>query len=130
MVRATLRATCTPPPQIPRGDHYLCYDVNKPWKAVVTLRDQFGPYQFYVTAITRLCNPVEKRYNGRVSPIANRDLHYVCYRGKTHTVSRTVVVNNQFGSTTLTVKGPTELCLPSGKSLHHGPDPANRDQQQ
>ncbi len=117
------------PPQ--NGDHYLCYDVKKPWNTFVTLRDQFGTYQFHVFAITRLCNPVEKRYKGRATSIRNPALHYVCYRGETNRTNRSVFINNQFGSAMLRVTGPTELCLPSAKRElpHDGPYPRG-DQQQ
>ena len=115
MMHATLTAVCRYVELPPKGDHYLCYDVNKPWRANPTLRDQFGTFGFDVYAISRVCNPVEKRINGQVYPIENPKLHYVCYKGKTRPIGRNVVVNNQFGSTTLKVQGPTELCLPSSK---------------
>ena len=121
MINATVRGMCSPAPEIPEGDHYLCYNLNKPYKTVIDLQDQFGTYKFNVFAITRLCNPVQKRHNNRVYPIRNKNLHYVCYRGETHQVKRQVVTNNQFGPDTLTVVGPTEVCLPSGKmELHPG----------
>ncbi len=115
MVQATVTAECRPLPPIPKGDHYLCYNTERPFKQDVVLRDQFGTFKFHANMITRLCNPVEKEHDGKISPIRNKELHYVCYRGETEVVGRSVLINNQFGSTTLDVRGPTELCLPSGK---------------
>lgn len=100
------------------GDHYLCYMVNKKITPLaVSLKDQFGGYDARVIAITRLCNPVQKNFQGRSYPIQNPQLHYVCYRIITNSVTRQVMVNNQFGSNAFPVTGPTELCLPSLKQV-------------
>jgi hypothetical protein len=120
-----------PPPEIMQGDHYLCYEVNQQIKPIiVTLRDQFGTYSAHVFLITRLCNPVQKMYQGRTFPIRNPRLHYVCYRVETKTGMRRVMINNQFGPSTITVKGPTELCLPSIKKLMPQPTPTGGGIQQ
>ena len=106
------------PPGLPPGDHYLCYVVDKKIQPLsVGLKDQFGSYQARVIAITRLCNPVQKMYQGRVTEMRNPQLHYVCYRIETQQTSRMVMVQNQFGTDRFSVKGPTELCLPSKKQV-------------
>jgi len=108
----------TPPPpdgvgQL--GDHYLCYNTKVPVSIDVLLKDQFGTFKFHAYAISRLCNPVAKTYKGATTEIRNPTLHYVCYLGKTETITRSVQINNQFGPAMLKVTGPTELCLPSVK---------------
>lgn len=115
LANAAVTAECRPLPPIPQGDHYLCYNTDRPWKEDVVLHDQFGAFKFHAYAITRLCNPVEKRHGDKVYKIERKDLHYVCYRGETQYIDRAVRINNQFGLTDLKLKGPTELCLPSGK---------------
>lgn len=131
MVQAKVTATCKVIHITIPANHYLCYNVEKPWKADVMLRDQFGAFKFHVMYITRLCNPVEKQYNRTVSKIYDPRLHYVCYRGEAKGTSRNVMVYNQFGSTTLRANGPTELCLPSyKKELIDGGGSSGTDQQQ
>jgi hypothetical protein len=100
------------------GDHYLCYIVDKKIAPLsVALKDQFGTYQARVIAITRLCNPVQKMYQGKTTEVRNPRLHYVCYRVETQQTTRMVMVKNQFGTDRFPVKGPTELCLPSLKQI-------------
>lgn len=124
LVNAAVTAECRPLPPIPKGDHYLCYNTDRPWKEDVVLRDQFGIFKFQTYAITRVCNPVEKRHGDKMFEIDRKDLHYVCYRGETHYINRAVRINNQFGPADLKLTGPTELCLPSGKvELGHAENP-------
>lgn len=100
------------------GDHYLCYMVDKKIAPLsVVLKDQFGSYDARVLAITRLCNPVQKMYQGKTTEVRNPQLHYVCYRIEAKQTTRTVMVKNQFGVDRFDVRGPNELCLPSQKKV-------------
>ncbi len=129
-IGAVLSAACAagaaaqPAPQpgeVPRGNHYQCYPAKQaepsvPRKAVLT--DQFGRHEVTVLAVTRLCNPVEKRAPPRgYGPILEKDLHLVCYRIEGPQEGKVVRVRNQFGVATLRTGVAEELCLPSSKII-------------
>lgn len=100
------------------GDHYACYTAKLPVSLDMTLVDQFGSFKFHADTLSRLCNPVNKTYRDKTTKVKNPDLHYVCYTGKAKpVVTHTVEVTNQFGVTTVDVKGPNEVCAPSTKKV-------------
>ena len=105
----------------PKGNHYQCYEVLKQpafKPRTVELADQFGKRKVEVLGITRICNPATKRVANAVYEPVDKTLHYVCYKlGKAEQASRMVQVANQFGTSTLVVGQPLELCLPSSKKL-------------
>jgi hypothetical protein len=109
------------PGEVPKGNHYQCYPAKQversvPHKAV--LSDQFGRKEVVAVAVTRLCNPVDKRAppNG-VGPIVDKTLHLVCYRIEGGQEGKVVRVRNQFGVVTLRTGQAEELCLPSSKII-------------
>jgi hypothetical protein len=106
-------------------DHYVCYDVRgeAPRFASedVVMRDQFGERTVRVDRTRELCNPVEKRREGRDPELRIRpEEHFVCYRITTQTPpfgARDVFTNDQFNSlSTLRVTTLERLCVPSTKT--------------
>jgi hypothetical protein len=107
-------------------DHYLCYDFPedelKP-KPEVILADQFSPAQselpptpVNVEKRKYLCNPVEKKFNGKTFPRHHEDAHLVCYTITSEQVDKKVVIDNQFqANKKLTIDRSYLLCLPTGK---------------
>jgi len=107
-------------PEIPAGNHYVCYPAKGEFKErKASFVTQFGEIDTVVTGITRICAPAEKRYNSKITPIVNKALHLVCYAIKVENPKPLpkALINNQFGGVTLTVGQPNEICLPSGKVL-------------
>jgi len=106
-----------------RLNHFQCYSVD-PGSAfkprTVALADQFGRSKALASQLTTLCAPVRK--NGSI--LRNARAHLVCYpiKRKPAFRSRKVVITNQFEKgTRLVVVRPTQLCLPTGKSILPGP---------
>lgn len=117
--------------QAARVDHFRCYVI--PTTTVlatnIQLQDQFdsptGTFE-NITSLTavRFCNPVQKTVNGVVTPIVNPAHHLTMYQVNPQTtISRTVVVSNQFGTQTLSVAAPEILAVPTGKSIPPTPPP-------
>ncbi len=107
-------------PLDPAGiDHYQCYAVGSAGKtrtAGLTIVDQFGTKTLDVKRPSRLCVAVDKRDEGVMDPNAA----LMCYQIRTSAGAvpfrgpdGPVYVANQFGSDTLLVTRPTELCVPS-----------------
>jgi hypothetical protein len=114
-------------------DHFKCWvvkDSNTP-SSVVYLQDQFdaGPpgttagsfESVVVDPPDFFCNPTRKLHAGIFTGIVNPDDHLTCYQITDAAGSafqpRSVVVQNQFGSQTIDVVKPTELCAPTQKIL-------------
>jgi hypothetical protein len=102
----------------PTVDHFLCYSVRHARTRVanVNVVDQFGGLTVDVKRPARLCTAVDKRGEGITDPEAN----LLCYEVRAsagaaafHGPPGPVYVTNQFGSDTLLVTRPTELCVPS-----------------
>lgn len=109
------------PPVPQNANHYLCYDIE-PYDIAkgVSLRDQFQNRQFEVTRALYLCNPTEKRHNGKISPIVDENNHLMCYETIPHnTLNRKVITHDQFGIKSQTAVRTEELCLPTKKTLPH-----------
>jgi hypothetical protein len=111
------KATTGSPGPIPTTlDHFTCYTVDPNGtfqRRVVKLADQFGTSRDTVIGPVTLCAPTRKRG----SVLVHARLHLTCYRIKSTTKARRVVIRNQFGI----LKGvPTLrqlLCLPSTKTV-------------
>jgi hypothetical protein len=119
MLAIPAAAIAQKPPPIPKGNHYVCYPAKaefKPRKA--SFVDQFGEIDVEVTGITRLCAPALKRYNSTITPVVDKALHLVCYSIKVAKDVKLpkVLTNNQFGTATLVLTQPNEICLPTGKT--------------
>ena len=104
-------------------NHYLCYDVRGesprfPSETLTTV-DQFGTRTVRVDRTRELCNPVEKRRDGRpAEPIVRPTDHLVCIRISTFSpafTARDTFVRDQFSLETVRIAGPRRLCTPSTK---------------
>ena len=121
---------------VPPLDHFRCYHTLgtplSPTGAplpVVTLRDQFDPAtsggEFArVMDAVRLCNPTEKRYLDKITPISDPNNHLTMYRIITAqpSITRMVVVRNQFGLQRLRVGQAEVLAVPTQKLPHTLPE--------
>jgi hypothetical protein len=101
-----------------RLDHFQCYrvDPTTPFEPRrVALTDQFGRSRAVALRLFNLCAPVRKN---RTLP-RNREAHLACYTLRRQRFAiRQVAVTNQFQrSGRLAVVRPSELCLPTGKTL-------------
>jgi hypothetical protein len=101
-------------------DHFQCYadddnDRSAFTPRTVVLKDQFKEETVRVLRPVALCNPVEKTHAGKISPIGSPDAHLVCYAIKAGRFTSNVNVRNQFGESTLRVRSPVSLCVPSEK---------------
>lgn len=116
---------CPEPPREP--DHYLLYwtDESAQPGERLTVIDQFGTRQVQIEEPFSLLNPAEKRRTGKpAEPVNNPDDHLLCHElVPQQTANRSVRVQNQFGTRTLTVGRPLTLCAPARKSLPTEPPP-------
>ncbi len=104
-----------------QADHFKCYDARPPRtfrSRTVRLADQFLTETVSVRKPATLCNPVKKNQEGIWNPRG----HLTCYpiAADAGFVARAVLVRNQFGTATLTVRGPETLCVPSSKTVLSG----------
>jgi hypothetical protein len=122
---------CAPAAKTREGDpgeppadlnHYKCYTVSRSpaVNETIGLSDQFGPdEQVLVRRLIRLCNPVEKRREGREpEPPPHPNEHLACYRVDEPLPFQepTVFTRDQFRDReTLRVTRPSTLCVPSRK---------------
>jgi hypothetical protein len=109
------------------ADHYKFYYVNESTAPspgeVVELEDQFGTLTATVVEAIIFGNPVEKRHNDTLTPIADPNRHYTVYwldyDYEEYYVKRSVEVYNQFQeNVTLSVEGPIALAVPTKKEGH------------
>ena len=101
-------------------DHFWCYEsVGAVIKSDIILRDYFYAADIVTTVgfPFRFCNPVEKRFQGKSTPITNPYSHLKMYVVRPLPVdARTVVVSNQFGThQQLQVLRPVILAVPTQK---------------
>ncbi len=107
-----------------RPDHLEGYDLRGP---VVLVRnqevvDQFGTLFLDVIALDRLFVPTAKSLTGPPFQLSNPVTdHFDCYKvrrssGTTAFLPRTVAVQDQLGSATITLKKPFRLCVPTNKN--------------
>lgn len=127
----------TTPTQPPGLNHFLCYSVTslsgsgttQPGftpPAKVELLNQFSTKEFRPTfgAVDIHCNPAVKVITSSTGtqqsyPLVSPDYHLLCFAIKATQSPNThlVKVTNQFGTAELRAGAPTQLCLPSLKSL-------------
>jgi hypothetical protein len=103
----------------PMLNHFLSYWTIEavPLDAHVYLEDQFCSVEATVGPPGWFCNPVEKRYEGVVTPILDPDHHLTVYylSPEEEPEHWSVNVNNQFGTQQLIVYGPVALAVPTQK---------------
>jgi hypothetical protein len=102
-------------------DHFQCYSVEtqtgirsvngKPKR--VTLKDQFRKKGVKVKGPKLLCAPVDKNQEGLLHPVR----HLLCYAIKAKKLRKRVTIRNQFENKGVRVKKPTELCVPTLKTV-------------
>lgn len=109
-------------------NHFYCYQIqgSKPVSETVKLQDQFNKRarRANVGETVRLCNPVQKTHNDKVTKILYPNDHLLMYNIGQHTgePKRLVQVRNQFGSQELAVFFPAEvLAVPTKKGQHANP---------
>ncbi|HXW34159.1 MAG TPA: hypothetical protein VEJ87_06225 [Acidimicrobiales bacterium] len=107
--------------------HYLCYTATASgFKAPpgVRLVNAFAPNGFVpkIGSANYHCNPAVKIVPSGTFPITDPTLHYLCFKITAPQPANTAVVSNQFGTAALTTSSPTELCLPTWKSLTGPPN--------
>jgi hypothetical protein len=122
---ASLTAGAAPPPV----DHFLCYQASSAPSAAgpgfkvptgIRLIDQFAPKGFVprITSVDLHCNPTLKKASTGNAKITNPNGHLLCWKiAAPNQPAHTVQVTNQFGRAMLTTGAPTQLCLPTWKSL-------------
>lgn len=103
-------------PAQPRLEHFACYRVNERGQRFssrrVRVTDQFGTRKPRLVKPRELCNPAQKNSERFLQKRA----HLKCYAVRDEGFQpRTVTTRDQFGSLTLTVKKPRDLCAPSLK---------------
>ena len=99
-------------------DHFQCYAVTpvggigtiNPVSSV-QLTDQFTSGSATLGAAFQLCAPVKKNTTLSKHPVE----HLVCYSINQTSVSRAIVIKNQFESPSLQTVKSVSLCLPSNK---------------
>jgi hypothetical protein len=116
----TAKSLLGPPPPLapPAVDHFKCYHVKRARlrRSGDTIQDQFGSLRVDVKRPKYLCVPADKNGSG----IMNGTDHLTCYQvrpARPFPRPGGVFINNQFGENTIRVTRPTELCLPSLKTL-------------
>ena len=113
-------------------DHFTCYwiyeDSTLVPGVVLSLKDQFVDIEAELGWPLYFCNPVEKVYEGVVTPILDPDHHLTIYEIYYQQEPQywQVEVNNQFGtwgsaSLPMIVRGPVALAVPTQKVGHNEP---------
>jgi hypothetical protein len=99
------------------GQHYKCYEAQGPIvDAQVTLLDQWGDMTGVLTVPRFFCNPVEKTFQGVLSPVVNDSLHLACYQLEPMMQLNTPFMAwDQFGDWNLTALLTEWVCVPSAK---------------
>jgi hypothetical protein len=110
------------------SNHYLCYvaTATKGFKVPPGIRlvNALSPNGFVpkVGAANLHCNPALKVVPTGEFPIVNPDWHFLGWQITAAQSSATVTASNQFGTATLVTAAPTELLVPSWKSLTGKPN--------
>jgi hypothetical protein len=104
-------------PAQPRLEHFQCYGTESQTRVRarnLSLIDQFRRSSVKLTTRGSLCAPVQKN----AETVENRAAHLTCYtvRPRRRFPPRNVIVRNQFGSQTVRVIAPKQLCAPTAKS--------------
>jgi len=112
-------------------DHFACYwiaeEASPVEHGVLSLKDQFVDMEAELGWPLYFCNPVEKVYEGVVTPILDPDHHLTIYEiyHQQEPQYWQVEVNNQFGtwgstSWPMIVRGPVALAVPTQKAVPGG----------
>lgn len=97
--------------------HHTWWRIDNPEPVRDVLVDnQFGPQSLTVRNGEYLLAPALKQVPGGDPPLAN---HYECYQAQGPPVDRPVVLTDQFGTYTATVRFPVQFCNPVEKT-HEG----------
>jgi hypothetical protein len=101
--------------------HLKCYDLEKedPKKVNrdVEVTNQFGKEKLKVDKVESLCTPASKSLTGTPGPPPQNLDHFECYKVKGgRDVKQSVMVQDQFGTETVKVKGAKLLCNPVSKN--------------
>ncbi len=105
-------------------DHLEGYRVRGAFANAVGQRveDQFGVHMVDVTALDQLFVPTAKSFGGTPPALSDPAIdHFDCYkvrkaRGAAPFAARTVTVEDQFGTTSISLKRPFRLCAPVDKN--------------
>jgi hypothetical protein len=100
-------------------DHFKLYWVleleTEPVLKSLALQDQFGSEEVRVTYPVAFGVPVQKEYQGKVSPIHNEKAHLMIYSITPRLFKQTRVIRDQFGRRYLVFLGSVRLAVPSVK---------------
>jgi hypothetical protein len=100
--------------------HFQCHEVHRPSfnRAGIALDDALGAGTVTIKRAKRICAPVDK--NGEDPDAPNDPEHLTYYTIKQtsrFTKVKGVVVENQFGTQTMTLAKPDRMLVPTAKSL-------------
>jgi hypothetical protein len=105
-------------------DHFKCYgllipvQLDPPPPPEVLIADQFSEERVVIGDEYRFCNPVEKRFHSRISPIIDNDHHLTFYHFDPVTpqqIAGVVSVVNQFGRQKFEFESANVLAVPTEK---------------
>jgi len=103
-------------------DHFKCYTARTARSTPaftpqeVRLSDAFETKVTSVLQTTTVCNPVDVNGAGILDPAAHLTCHQIRdVPGQPYFQARDVMVDNAFGTETLTVSGAQTLCVPSAQ---------------
>ncbi|HET6462228.1 MAG TPA: hypothetical protein VFH33_00385, partial [Candidatus Krumholzibacteria bacterium] len=104
---------------LPVENHYKVYNLRTPLAIAkpVDLRDQFGQLTVTNLVFEKFATPADKIHNGVTYPMVNPDIHQDWWRINSPQPIRTVIVTDQFGTSSWRVSNATYLVLPSLKNL-------------
>jgi hypothetical protein len=107
-------------------EHFQCYPVLKvdnEVQATVGLRDQFNdPGDYDVRRAVRFCNPTRKFHNDQLYDIADDRQHLTLHAIFPQAGPlRIALVQDQFGTRWLKLRGPSRLATPTQKEGHEAP---------
>jgi hypothetical protein len=120
--------TAAPAAAQTEANHYLCYAATATRgfhvPPGIRLVNSLAPNGFVprISAANLHCNPALKVVPTAEFPIVNPTWHFLGWPLTATQPSATVTANNQFGTATLVTKSPTELLVPSWKSLTGKPN--------
>jgi len=100
----------------PRANHYECYDADgPPVDVLVSLNDQFGGHEAFVTRPLFFCNPAEKRHGDEIYQI-EYEAYLTCYELEPPpTLFEWILALDQFGTWDIELMTAEWLCVPTEK---------------
>ncbi len=114
-----------PPPPPPEFalDHFKVYEVERQEvEFKVLLSDQLGAKPAVLVALTHFANPTRKRHPGAEVGIKDVNAHLTWYllNQEEPEPRRTVRFRNQFGQSSVDIRDPRFLLVPTQKVSHQG----------